>query len=111
MSTKYENILETIGRTPVVRLNKLAPDGINMYVKIESFNPMGSVKDRLALNVIEQAEKSGELQPGQTVVEANALRPPSRLLGPVGLVSVLKNVKHPFAAYRLRGLVIIDTTV
>ncbi len=72
MSTKYKNILETIGRTPVVRLNKLAPDGINLYVKIESFNPMGSVKDRLALNVIEQAEKSGELQPGQTVVEATS---------------------------------------
>ncbi len=72
MSTKYGSILETIGRTPIVRLNKLAPDGINLYVKIESFNPMGSVKDRLALNVIEQAEKSGELQPGQTVVEATS---------------------------------------
>ncbi len=72
MSAKYENILETIGRTPVVRLNKLSPDGINLYVKIESFNPMGSVKDRLALNVIEQAEKNGDLKPGQTVIEATS---------------------------------------
>ncbi len=70
--SKYENILETIGRTPVVRLNKLAPDGINLYVKIESFNPMGSVKDRLALNVIKQAEKDGTLKPGQTVIEATS---------------------------------------
>ena len=72
MSARYENILETIGRTPVVRLNKLAPEGINLFVKIESFNPMGSVKDRLALNVIEQAEKDGTLQPGQTVIEATS---------------------------------------
>jgi cysteine synthase A len=72
MSSKYENILETIGRTPVVQLNKLAPDGINLYVKIESFNPMGSVKDRLALGVIEQAEESGHLEPGQTVIEATS---------------------------------------
>ena len=72
MSAKYENILETIGRTPVVRLNKLAPEGINLYVKVESFNPMGSVKDRLALNIIEQAEKDGTLKPGQTVVEATS---------------------------------------
>ena len=69
---KFSNILETIGRTPVVKLNKLAPDGINLYVKIESFNPMGSVKDRLALNVIEQAEQSGDLKPGQTVIEATS---------------------------------------
>ena len=72
MSAKYENILETIGRTPVVRLNKLAPDGINLYAKIEAFNPMGSVKDRLALNVIEQAEKDGTLKSGQTVIEATS---------------------------------------
>ena len=72
MSAKYENILETIGNTPVVRLNKLAPDGINLFVKIESFNPMGSVKDRLALGVIEQAERTGQLKPGQTVVEATS---------------------------------------
>jgi len=72
MGHKYQNILETIGRTPIVRLNKIAPEGINLYVKIESFNPMGSVKDRLALGVIEQAEQSGELQPGQTVIEATS---------------------------------------
>ena len=72
MGQKYQNILETIGRTPVVRLNKIAPEGINLYVKIESFNPMGSVKDRLALGVIEDAEKSGALKPGQTVIEATS---------------------------------------
>ena len=72
MGHKFENILETIGRTPVVRLNKIAPEGINLYVKIESFNPMGSVKDRLALGIIEDAEKSGALKPGQTVIEATS---------------------------------------
>ena len=72
MGHKYANILETIGNTPIVRLNKLAPPGVNLYAKIESFNPMGSVKDRLALGVIEQAEKSGALQPGQTVIEATS---------------------------------------
>ena len=59
MNKRFNNILETIGNTPVVRLNKLAPDNVNAYVKIESFNPMGSVKDRLALGIIEDAEKSG----------------------------------------------------
>ena len=59
MNKRFNNILETIGNTPVVRLNKLAPDNVNVYVKIESFNPMGSVKDRLALGIIEDAEKSG----------------------------------------------------
>ncbi len=69
---KYANILGTIGNTPVVRINKLAPAGVNLFVKIEAFNPLGSVKDRLALGVIEAAEKSGELKPGQTVVEATS---------------------------------------
>ena len=69
---KYENILGTVGNTPVVRVNKLAPNGVNLYVKVESFNPMGSVKDRLALGVIEDAERSGKLAPGQTVVEATS---------------------------------------
>jgi cysteine synthase A len=69
---KFANILETVGRTPVVKITKLAPKGINLYVKIEAFNPLGSVKDRLALGVIEAAEKSGELKPGQTVVEATS---------------------------------------
>ncbi len=66
---RYNSILETVGRTPVVRINRLAPADVNLFVKIEAFNPLGSVKDRLALGVIEAAEKSGELKPGQTVVE------------------------------------------
>ncbi len=69
---KFNSILETIGNTPVVKINKLGPKGINLYVKIEAFNPLGSVKDRLALGVIEAAEKSGELKPGMTVVEATS---------------------------------------
>jgi cysteine synthase A len=69
---KYQSILETVGRTPVVRVNKLGPQGINLFVKIEAFNPLGSVKDRLALGVIEDAEKRGELKPGQTVIEATS---------------------------------------
>jgi len=69
---RFESILETVGRTPVVRLRKLAPHHANVYVKIEAFNPMGSVKDRLALAVIEDAEASGKLRPGQTVVEATS---------------------------------------
>jgi cysteine synthase len=69
---KYANILETIGRTPVVKINKLVPKGINLYVKVEAFNPLGSVKDRLALGVIEAAEKDGTLKPGQTVIEATS---------------------------------------
>ena len=69
---KFENILGTVGNTPVVKINKLGPKGINLYVKIEAFNPLGSVKDRLALGVIEDAEKSGQLKPGQTVVEATS---------------------------------------
>jgi cysteine synthase len=72
MGRKFENILETIGHTPVVRINRLAPPGVNLYVKNEAFNPLGSVKDRLALGVIEAAEKSGELRPGQTVIEATS---------------------------------------
>ena len=69
---KFDSILGTVGNTPAVRINKLAPDGINLYVKIEAFNPLGSVKDRLALGIIEDAEQSGELKPGQTVVEATS---------------------------------------
>ena len=70
--TKYASILETVGNTPVVKINKLAPPNVNLYVKIEAFNPLGSVKDRLALGVIEDAERSGQLKPGQTVVEATS---------------------------------------
>jgi cysteine synthase A len=69
---KFDSILGTVGRTPVVKINRLAPAGINLYVKVEAFNPLGSVKDRLALGVIEAAEKSGELKPGQTVIEATS---------------------------------------
>jgi cysteine synthase A len=72
MKHKFDNILGTVGNTPVVRINHLAPAGINLFVKIEAFNPLGSVKDRLALGVIEDAEKSGALKPGQTVVEATS---------------------------------------
>ena len=69
---KYASILETIGKTPVVELSQLAPPGVRLYGKLESFNPMGSVKDRLALAVIERAEQDGSLKPGQTVVEATS---------------------------------------
>jgi len=72
MGKRYDNILGTIGNTPVIRINKLGPKGVNLYVKVESFNPMGSVKDRLALGVIEDAERRGELKPGQTIVEATS---------------------------------------
>jgi cysteine synthase len=72
MGRRFANILETVGNTPVVRVNKLAPDGVNLFVKIEAFNPLGSVKDRLALGVIEDAERRGTLKPGQTVVEATS---------------------------------------
>jgi cysteine synthase A len=72
MDLIYNNILETIGNTPVVRINKLAPPGIDIFVKVESFNPMGSVKDRMALSVIEQAERDRILRPGQTVIEATS---------------------------------------
>src|SRR5210317_2622936 len=72
MGHLHQSILETIGNTPVVRINNLGPQNVNIYVKIESFNPMGSVKDRLALGVIEDAERSGALQPGQTVIEATS---------------------------------------
>jgi cysteine synthase A len=72
MKRKHDSILGTIGNTPVVRINHLAPAGINLFVKIEAFNPLGSVKDRLALGVIEDAERTGALQPGQTVIEATS---------------------------------------
>jgi cysteine synthase A len=68
----YNNILETIGRTPVVRLNRMAPDNVDVYVKVESFNPMASVKDRLAFAIVNDAEKKGLLKPGQTIVEATS---------------------------------------
>lgn len=69
---RFDNILGTIGNTPVVRINRLAPEGVNLFVKVEAFNPLGSIKDRLALGVVEAAEQAGQLRPGQTVIEATS---------------------------------------
>jgi cysteine synthase len=69
---RYDNILQTIGRTPLVQLHRLAPAGVHVWAKVESFNPLGSVKDRMALAVIEDAERRGALRPGQTVIEATS---------------------------------------
>jgi len=68
----YDSILDTIGRTPVVKLHRLAPKNVELYVKVEAFNPAGSVKDRLALAIILDAEQRGDLKPGQTVIEATS---------------------------------------
>ena len=68
----YEDILKTIGDTPVVKLHRIAPDHVEMYAKVEAFNPIGSVKDRLALAIIDDAERRGRLKPGQTVIEATS---------------------------------------
>ena len=68
----YDDILRTIGNTPVVKLQRIAPDHVEMYAKVEAFNPIGSVKDRLALAIIDDAERTGRLSPGQTVVEATS---------------------------------------
>src|SRR5579863_8452943 len=68
----HDDVCQTIGRTPVVRIHRLAPAGVSMFVKLEAANPGGSVKDRLALGVIEDAERTGKLKPGQTVVEATS---------------------------------------
>lgn len=88
----YNTILDTIGNTPIVKLNRLAPKGVDMYVKVEAFNPGGSVKDRLALAIILDAEKRGALKPGQTVVEAT-----SGNTG-VGLAMVCAARGYPFVA-------------
>lgn len=88
----YNNILETIGNTPVVRLNRLAPDPVSVYVKVEAFNPMASVKDRLAYAIINDAEQCGTLKPGQTVVEAT-----SGNTG-IALAMVCAAKGHPFVA-------------
>ena len=69
---RFDSILDTVGDTPVIRINRIAPDHVNVFVKFEAFNPAGSVKDRLALNIIESAERDGRLKPGQTVVEATS---------------------------------------
>jgi cysteine synthase A len=86
---RFANILETVGNTPVVEVARLAPPGIRLYVKVEAFNPLGSVKDRLALGVIEDAERRGALKPGQTVVEAT-----SGNTG-IGLAMVCAQKGHP----------------
>ena len=88
----YNNILETIGNTPVVRLNRMGPDHVEMYVKVESFNPMASVKDRLAYAIVTDAETHGTLKPGQTVVEAT-----SGNTG-IALAMVCAAKGHPFVA-------------
>ena len=88
----YENILGTIGRTPIVRIQHLAPPGAQLYVKCEFFNPASSVKDRLALAIVEDAERRGALQPGQTVVEAT-----SGNTG-IALAMVCAAREHPFVA-------------
>ncbi len=88
----YDNILDTIGSTPVVRLNRLAPEGVDVYVKVESFNPMASVKDRLAFAIINDAERRGTLKPGQTVIEAT-----SGNTG-IALAMVCAAKGHPFVA-------------
>ena len=72
MTEPLKDILSAIGNTPIIKINRLAPKGINLYVKVEGFNPMGSVKDRMAIATIEAAEASGELKPGQTVIEATS---------------------------------------
>jgi cysteine synthase len=75
--TRFANILETVGNTPVVRINKLAPAHVDLYVKVEAFNPLGSVKDRLALGVIEDAERSGALKPVRPSSKRRAATPAS----------------------------------
>ena len=89
---KYDNILQTIGNTPIVKLNRIAPQHVDMYVKVESFNPMASVKDRLAYAIIKDARDSGALKPGQTVVEAT-----SGNTG-IALAMVCAVMGHPFVA-------------
>jgi cysteine synthase A len=89
----YNSILDTVGRTPIVRINRLAPAGVEMYVKVEAFNPGGSVKDRLALAIILDAEARGTLKPGQTVVEAT-----SGNTG-VALAMVCAAKGYPFVAF------------
>jgi len=72
LGRRFESVLDTIGNTPSIRINNLAPPYVQLYVKAEFFNPMGSVKDRLAVSIIEEAERSGALRPGQTIVEATS---------------------------------------
>ena len=89
---RFANILETVGNTPVVRIGALAPPGANLFAKIEAFNPLGSVKDRLALGVIEAGEESGELKPGQTIIENFAGEPLDYWVTGFGTGGTLKGV-------------------
>ena len=89
---KYDNILQTIGDTPIIKLNRIGPDHVELYVKVEAFNPLASVKDRLAYAIIKDARDSGALQPGQTVVEAT-----SGNTG-ISLAMVCAVFGHPFVA-------------
>ena len=88
----YDNILQTIGDTPIVKLNRIAPDHVQMYAKVESFNPLASVKDRLAYAIVKDARDSGALAPGQTVIEAT-----SGNTG-IALAMVCAVLGHPFVA-------------
>ena len=88
----YDNILQTIGNTPIVRLNRMGPDSVELFVKVESFNPLASVKDRLAYAIVNDALQKGELQAGQTVVEAT-----SGNTG-IALAMVCAALGHPFVA-------------
>ncbi len=89
---KYDNILQTIGNTPIIKLQRIGPDHVDMYVKVESFNPLSSVKDRLAYAIVKDALASGALQPGQTIVEAT-----SGNTG-ISLAMVCAVLGHPFVA-------------
>jgi glutaredoxin-related protein len=91
LQSLYQNILATIGHTPVVKINHLAPANVNLYAKLEAFNPMGSVKDRLALAIIEDAEGKGLLKPGQRVRAALTAR------------SGMRTIPQVFVAGRLIG--------
>lgn len=97
-SAIYENIYDTIGRTPIIKLKHMSPkEGVDIYVKLESENPGGSVKDRLAMGIIEWAEKHGQLKPGQTIVEAS-----SGNTG-IGLAVVCANKGYPLVVVMSEG--------
>ena len=95
----YVIILQTIGNTPVVRLNRMGPDHVELYVKVESFNPLASVKDRLAFAIINDAEQRGTLEPGQTVIEAT-----SGNTG-IALAMVCAATGHQFVATMGKGVI------
>jgi len=100
---KHDSILTTVGKTPLIRLNRLSPkEGVDIYVKAEAFNPMGSIKDRLALGVIEWAEAHGKLQPGQTVIEAS-----SGNTG-IGLAMVCAAKGYPFVCVMAESFSIVS---